>query len=101
MGLMPWAPCARWAPGWGPGPSAPPAGCCGHERCPPRRPADRAALTMPAPGALISVIIPAYQCQATLARTLDSVWAQAYPQIETVIMDDGSTDATGQIAAEA
>ena len=50
---------------------------------------------------LVSIIIPAYQCQATLGRTLESVRQQGYAPIEIIVMDDGSTDATSQIAAEA
>ena len=50
---------------------------------------------------LVSIIIPAYQSEATLGRTLESVRQQDYPQIEIIVMDDGSTDATGRIAVQA
>ncbi len=50
---------------------------------------------------LISIIIPAYQSAETLGRTLESALQQGYPEIEIVVQDDGSTDATGLVAAAA
>ena len=47
---------------------------------------------------LISVIIPAYNVDKYLAETLDSVLAQIYPHFEVVIVNDGSTDRTLEIA---
>ena len=46
---------------------------------------------------LISVIIPAYNAEAYLARCLDSILAQTQQGIEAVVVDDGSQDATGRI----
>lgn len=43
---------------------------------------------------LISVIIPAYNCQNTLKRALDSVIYQSYTNLEIIIVDDGSIDDT-------
>lgn len=51
------------------------------------------------PGPLVSVIVPAWNAQSTLADTLASVTAQTYRQLEIVIVDDGSTDRTAEIAA--
>lgn len=45
----------------------------------------------------ISVVIPAYNCSATIAATLDSVLAQRRPAQEILVMDDGSTDETASV----
>lgn len=46
---------------------------------------------------LISVIIPAYNAQATLVRACGSVLGQSYPNVELVVVNDGSKDATAEI----
>ena len=43
---------------------------------------------------MISVIIPAYNVGETIIRTINSVKNQTYSDIEIIVVDDGSTDAT-------
>jgi peptidoglycan/xylan/chitin deacetylase (PgdA/CDA1 family)/GT2 family glycosyltransferase len=47
----------------------------------------------------VSVIIPAHNAAATIAETLDSLCAQTFVAWEAIVVDDGSTDATWEIAA--
>jgi glycosyltransferase involved in cell wall biosynthesis len=47
----------------------------------------------------ISVIVPVYNGAATLAGCLDAVYASQYPDFEVVVVDDGSKDATREVAA--
>jgi len=46
---------------------------------------------------LVSVIIPAYNAETFIERTLNSVLTQTYTNIEVLVVDDGSQDRTGQI----
>ena len=42
----------------------------------------------------ISVIVPVYNCEAYVGRCLESILAQDYRNIEVIVIDDGSTDAS-------
>ena len=43
----------------------------------------------------VTVLIPAYNAKRTIGRALASVWHQNYPDMEVVVVDDGSSDGTG------
>jgi glycosyltransferase involved in cell wall biosynthesis len=45
----------------------------------------------------ITIAIPAYNAERTIAETLKSALAQDYPLKEIVVLDDGSTDQTKQV----
>jgi glycosyltransferase involved in cell wall biosynthesis len=47
---------------------------------------------------LISVMIGAYNAAPYLGEAIESVFAQSYRPIELIVIDDGSTDATGEVA---
>lgn len=46
----------------------------------------------------ISIIVPAYNIQAYLGKTLDSLLAQTVEDMEIVVVNDGSRDGTGELA---
>jgi glycosyltransferase involved in cell wall biosynthesis len=46
---------------------------------------------------LVSVIIPVYNGTNYLAEAVESVFQQTYPNIELLIVDDGSTDGTWEL----
>jgi glycosyltransferase involved in cell wall biosynthesis/GT2 family glycosyltransferase len=46
-----------------------------------------------------SIVVPAFNAQATLAETLDAVLGQEWDDWECIVVDDGSDDGTGAIAA--
>ena len=46
---------------------------------------------------LISIIVPVYNVREYLPRCVQSLQDQTYPQIEILLVDDGSTDATGSL----
>lgn len=47
----------------------------------------------------VSVVIPAHNAAATIADTLASVQAQSHADLEVVVVDDGSNDATAAIVS--
>ena len=49
---------------------------------------------------LISIIIPVYNVEEYLRECLDSIQKQTYPNFECIMVNDGSTDNSKQIAEE-
>ncbi|HEX7025490.1 MAG TPA: glycosyltransferase family A protein [Gemmatimonadales bacterium] len=51
------------------------------------------------PDPLISCIVPVHDGERFLGEALDSILAQSYRPLEVIVVDDGSTDGTADIAA--
>ena len=47
---------------------------------------------------LVSILTVSYNCENTIARTIESVLHQTYPEIEYIIIDGASKDNTAEIA---
>lgn len=45
-----------------------------------------------------TIIVPCYNAEKTLAACLNSALAQSYPNVEVIVVDDGSTDRSAEIA---
>ena len=46
---------------------------------------------------LVSIILPCYNSEKTILQTLESIENQTYPNIEIIIVNDGSSDNTEDI----
>ena len=46
---------------------------------------------------LISIIIPAFNCEMSIGKCIDSLISQTYKQLEIIVVNDGSTDATSTV----
>ena len=49
---------------------------------------------------MISIIVPVYNVEKYLRRCLDSLLEQTYSALQIILIDDGSTDASGDICDE-
>ncbi len=47
----------------------------------------------------ISVVIPAYNAEKWVAQCIENILCQTYKNVEIIVVDDGSKDATAEIAA--
>jgi len=47
---------------------------------------------------MISVIIPVYNYERYLGEAIESVLGQTYQDLEVIVVDDGSTDRSGEVA---
>src|SRR5512141_2027506 len=52
----------------------------------------------PVPAPFVSIIIPARNEARAIARTLSAFLAQDYDAVEVILVDDRSTDGTGELA---
>jgi glycosyltransferase involved in cell wall biosynthesis len=48
---------------------------------------------------LVSVVVPVHDGERFLAAALESALAQTHPRVEVIVVDDGSTDRSAEIAA--
>lgn len=46
---------------------------------------------------LVSIVMPAYNAAATIRQSIESVFAQTYPNWELLVVDDSSSDGTAEI----
>jgi hypothetical protein len=53
----------------------------------------------PAANPTVSVIVPCYNARAFVVQCLESVISQRFPHLETILVDDGSSDGSADAAA--
>ena len=49
---------------------------------------------------LVSVIVPMYNAQNTIRRCVESICGQSYPNLEILLLNDGSKDDTLAVCRE-
>lgn len=52
------------------------------------------------PAMLVSVVVPVYKTEKYLRKCVDSILSQTYPNLEILLIDDGSPDHCGEICDE-
>jgi len=53
--------------------------------------------TLPPSGPLVSVLMPAYNCEAYVIEAVSSMLSQSFTDFELLVIDDGSTDSTRKL----
>lgn len=46
---------------------------------------------------LVSVVVPIYNCEKDIEKSVKSILAQSYQNLQVILVDDGSTDASGML----
>jgi glycosyltransferase involved in cell wall biosynthesis len=54
-------------------------------------------MTYPYAPPLVSIVIPTYNREDLVGAAIDSALAQTHPRCEVIVIDDGSTDRTGEV----
>jgi cellulose synthase/poly-beta-1,6-N-acetylglucosamine synthase-like glycosyltransferase/peptidoglycan/xylan/chitin deacetylase (PgdA/CDA1 family)/spore germination protein YaaH len=64
---------------------------------------ERENAAVPPPGApfTVSVIVPAYNEEKVVVRTVKDILASTYPDLQVIVVDDGSQDRTSDVLREA
>ncbi len=62
-------------------------------------PATEDERTLPSVAPAVSIVVPAYNASAHLEQSVTALLSQTLADFEIVLVDDGSTDATGEVAA--
>jgi len=60
--------------------------------------ADESALSKNATNYKVSVIVPAYNEEVVISKSIKSLIEQSYSNLEIIVVDDGSTDRTSEVA---
>ena len=64
------------------------------------RPSNNQNSTAPGEPELVSVVVATYNQSRYLPTTLDSIWFQDYPNVEIIVVNDGSNDDTKAILSD-
>lgn len=77
----------------------PPAPVAATPPAPAEAPAQHQPKESAVPRPTVSLIVPAYNQAQYLPICLDSIWFQDYPELEVILVNDGSTDGTAGVIA--